>query len=121
MDDSKIIGLFFERSQQGLSELSQKYGTLSLRTAENILKSREDAEECVNDAYRVIWDKIPPENPSPLSSYFLKIVRNIALKKYHSNTAKKRNSFYDSALDELENVLFSENSTENECSFPGEI
>ena len=114
MDDSKIVGLFFERSQKGLSELSQKYGNLSLRIAENILKSREDAEECVNDAYTVIWNKIPPENPSPLSSYFLKIVRNIALKKYHLNTAKKRNSFYDAALEELENMLCSESSTEDE-------
>ena len=98
MDDSKIIDLFNERSEKAISAVSDKYGGLSLRIAENILKSREDAEECVNDAYLVLWNKIPPENPSPLSAYLLKTVRNISLKRYHKNIAQKRNSFYDTAL-----------------------
>ena len=116
LDDSKIIELFFERSQQGITELSQKYGKLSLRIAENILNNREDAEECVNDAYAAFWNKVPPEKPDPLCTYLMKIVRNLALKKYHSNKAIKRNSYYDTALEELENVLSLENSAENEYS-----
>ncbi len=114
MDDSKIIDLFNERSEKAISAVSGKYGKLSLRIAENILKNKEDAEECVNDAYLVLWNKIPPENPSPLSAYFFKVVRNISLKRYHKNVAVKRNSFYDVALEELENVLFSDISAENE-------
>ena len=62
MDDSKIIDLFNERSERAISAVSRKYGRLSLKIAENILKSREDAEECVNDAFLVLWNKIPPEN-----------------------------------------------------------
>ena len=114
MDDSKIIDLFNERSERAISAVSRKYGRLSLKIAENILKSREDAEECVNDAYLVLWNKIPPENPSPLSAYLLKTVRNISLKRYHKNIAQKRNSFYDTALEELENVLFKDDTAENE-------
>ncbi|MBR3767034.1 MAG: sigma-70 family RNA polymerase sigma factor [Clostridia bacterium] len=114
MDDSKIIALFNERSQLGLTELSQKYGKLCLKIAENILKNREDSEECVNDAYLAVWNTVPPENPDPLKTYLLKIVRNTAIKKYHSNTAVKRNSFYDTALEELENILFHKDTVETE-------
>lgn len=114
MDDSKIIALFNERSQQGITALSEKYGKLCLKIAENILKNREDSEECVNDTYLAVWNTVPPENPDPLKTYLLKIVRNTAIKKYHSNTAVKRNSFYDTALDELENILFHEDTVENE-------
>lgn len=114
MDDCKIIDLFNERSEKAISAISRKYGRTSLKIAENILKSKEDAEECVNDAYLALWNKIPPERPSPLSSYLFKVVRNISLKRYHKNAAQKRNSFYDLALEELENVLFADVSAEHE-------
>lgn len=57
---------------------------------------------------------IPPQNPDPLSSYVCRIVRNLAIKKYHSNTAAKRNSIYDVALDELEGCIPSSTSVEDE-------
>ncbi len=114
MKDSEIIDLFNERSEKAISAVAEKYGKLSLRIAENILKNKEDAEECVNDAFLALWNKIPPENPSPLSSYLLRVVRNISLKRYHKNVAKKRNSFYDIALEELENVFFTDIDAENE-------
>lgn len=114
MDDSKIIALFFERSQQGISELSEKYGKLCMKIAVNILKNPEDSEECVNDAYLALWNTVPPEKPDHLLTYVIKLVRNTAIKKYHSNTALKRNSFYDTALQELEEVLSSEKSIESE-------
>ena len=50
MDDKQIIRLFFERSEQAITELSQKYGALCLQLADNILNDHQDAEECVNDA-----------------------------------------------------------------------
>ena len=105
MDDSKIIELFYERSEQAIVELSKKYGDTCHQIAFNILKNHSDAEECVNDAYLGAWNSIPPQNPKPLLSYICKIVRNISVKRYRQNTAKKRNSYYDVALDELENCL----------------
>ncbi len=101
MDDSRIIELFFERSEQAIAELSKKYGMTALRVAGNILGSREDAEECVNDAYLAVWNTVPPQSPDPLRAYVLKVVRNLAIKKYEAKTALKRNSFYDVALDEI--------------------
>lgn len=116
MDDRQIIALFFERSEQAITELANKYGSLCTKISFNILRSKEDAEECVNDAYLGAWNTIPQQNPNPLLSYICKIVRNLSIKKYHANTAKKRNSFYDIALDELEPCFPSANSIEEICN-----
>lgn len=101
MEDSKIIDLFFLRSEQAIAELERKYGPLCKHLALHILNSKEDAEECVNDAFLAVWGQIPPNRPDPLRAYVCRIVRNLSLKKYSRNTAKKRNSFYDMSLDEL--------------------
>ncbi len=116
MDDSKIIELFFERSEQAIVELSNKYGDACKKIALNILKNVHDAEECVNDAYLGAWNTIPPEKPSPLFAYICRIVRNLSIKRYHQNTAKKRNSYYDVALDELEDCLPDATTVEDEVN-----
>ena len=116
MDDSKIIELFFERSEQAIIELSDKYGSLCGSIAFNILNDRTDSEECVNEAYLALWNTIPPHRPERLSSYVCRIVRNLALKKYHENTAQKRNSNYDIALDEIEDCFPSAASVEDEVA-----
>ena len=116
MDDSKIIELFYERSEQAIVELSKKYGDTCHKIAFNILKNDLDAQECVNDTYLGAWNTIPPQRPNPLRAYICRIARNIAIKRYHQNTAKKRNSYYDVALDELEDCLSSGDSVEDEVS-----
>lgn len=105
MDDSQIIELFFGRSEQAISELSRKYGRICKKLSENILSNESDAEECVNDAYLGIWNRIPPERPDRLLAYVCRVVRNLSIKKYHANTAGKRNSFYNIAMEELGECL----------------
>ena len=112
MTDTEIISLFFERSEQAITELDKKHGSAVARVARNILGNEQDTEECVNDTYLGTWNTIPPNKPSPLRTFVCKIARNLATKKYHSNTAEKRNSQYDLALDELEEVLSDNNSVE---------
>ena len=51
MEDEKIIDLLFERSEQALWELDQKYGNLCRSLSYRIVNSRRDAEDCVNDAF----------------------------------------------------------------------
>lgn len=116
MEDSRIIDLFFERSEQAIAELSKKYGALCTRIARNILKNDLDAEECVNDAYLGAWNTIPPMRPEPLCAYICRIVHNVSVTRYHAITAAKRNSFYDAALDELEECLPSAVTVETELS-----
>jgi len=105
LEDQLIIQLLCERSETGLAELSSKYGNLCKFIAKNILHNEQDAEECINDAYLAVWDTIPPTKPDSLSGYISRIVRNISVKKYHSNTAIKRNSYYDIALEEIAECL----------------
>lgn len=105
MDDSKIIDLFFERSEKAIIELSNKYGKLCMKISMNIVGDRQDAEECVNDAYLGAWNAIPPERPNPLVSYICRLVRNISINRYKYNTASKRKGAYDLCLEELENCL----------------
>ncbi len=114
MEDGKIIDLFFERSEQAITELSKKYGAVCRRVAVNILRNDLDAEECVNDAYLGAWNAMPPNRPDPLLTYLCRIVRNLSITRYHANTAAKRNSFYDTALDELEECLPSAATVETE-------
>ncbi len=105
MEDSRIIELLFERSQQGLRELSIKYEKLIFRIAMNVVNNNEDASECANDTYLGIWNAIPPQRPNPLISFICRIARNVSLKKYRSNTAKKRKSTFDISMEELENCI----------------
>lgn len=114
MDDREIIKLFFERSEEAITELSDQYGAVCSKIAFNILNNQQDAEECVNDAYLGVWNTVPPQNPNPLLSYVCRIVRNLAVKKYHSNTAIKRNSIYDIALTEIENCFPSSMTADDE-------
>ena len=116
LDDSKIIELFYARSEQAIMELSNKYGAVCRKVARNILNNDLDAEECVNDAYLGAWNTIPPQRPDPLLTYICRIVRNLSTTKYHANTAVKRNSYYDAVLDELEESLASSSCVEMEIS-----
>lgn len=82
MDDKKIVELFFERSEQALTEVQSKYGALCLHIADGILSNHEDAEETVNSSYMKLWNAIPPKRPENLCGYLCMIVRNTALNTY---------------------------------------
>ena len=105
MDDKQIIRLFFERSEQAITELSQKYGDLCMKIARNILNDPQDAEECVNDAWLGAWNSIPPQTPDPLRAYICRIARNCALKRLRANSALKRGSRFEVSLSELEDCI----------------
>ena len=113
MTDKKIIELFFERSTQAIGALDEKYGRICHQVAYNILNNPQDAQECVNDAYFAIWNAIPPAKPNPLLTFVCKIVRNISLKRYEQNTAIKRNSHYNVAMEELQDCLASSTTVED--------
>lgn len=114
IDDEKIIDLFFERDQQAIQELDIKYGKIYHTLSYNIVNSRDDAEECVNDAYLGAWNTIPPTRPNPLLSYVAKIVRNISLKLYWRNEAAKRNSIYTTTMQEIEGCIADHKTVEDE-------
>ena len=114
LEDSRIIALFFERSEQAIEELDKKYGAAVRRTAFNILGSRQDAEECANDTWLGAWNSIPPQKPDPLVSYVCRIARNLAISRLRRETAARRNNGIDLILEELEEVLPSREDVEAE-------
>ena len=114
LEDSRIISLFFERSEQAIEELNRKYGSAVRKTTANILCDRLDTEECVNDTYLRVWNNIPPQNPNPLVSYVCKIARNLAIDRYHANKAQKRNGNLNLVLEEMEECIPSTMNVETE-------
>lgn len=114
IEDEKIIEMFFERSEQGIRELDIKYGTVCHNLSYHIVGSRQNAEECVNDAYLGVWNTIPPARPNPLLSYVLKIVRNISIKIYWRKEAAKRSGHYTIALEEIEGYIADQKTVEDE-------
>ena len=54
MEDSDIIELYWHRSEAAILETKKKYHKLCSHIADNILHSREDSEECVQDTYLAV-------------------------------------------------------------------
>ncbi len=88
--DKMIIALFWERSEEALKQIEEHYGSLCRKIAWNILHNDLDVEECKQDSYLALWNRIPPEQPNPLRTYLCRIVRNTALKKFRDTHSKKR-------------------------------
>ena len=102
MQDDRIIQLYWERSQDAIRETDQKYGKYCHTIAWNILYSKEDSEECVNDTWLKAWDAIPPSRPQLLKAFLGTITRNLALNRYEKAHAKRRGQCETTVcLDEL--------------------
>lgn len=113
MEDNEIIELYFERNEQAIAETAAKYGSLLSRIAVNILRNKEDGEECVNDTYLKAWNTIPPNKPDSMSCYLGRITRNLALNVLESKNALKRGKGRaGAALEELEECIPSEESVQ---------
>lgn len=105
MDDASIIKLYFERNEQAISETAAKYGRMCSGVALGILRSREDAEECVNDTYLNVWNAIPPKRPDNFRAFICRITRNLSLSRVKYNSAQKRSVDNLLSLDGLEEYL----------------
>lgn len=114
-EDSEIVDLFLQRDSTALSFLSAKYSHYAHTVGYNILKNREDTEECFNDALAKTWDSIPPARPNNLKAYFSTIMRNLSLNKYNSSKALKRGgNTVDLALDELAEIVGADEANDDE-------
>ena len=103
--DEGIIDLLFARSEEGLTLLKEKYGSLCRRIAQNLLGNRQDAEECENDVVLAVWNTIPPNRPASLIAYVGKVTRNIAVDAIRKRTAKGRKCEGVVLIDELAECL----------------
>ncbi|MBO4887622.1 MAG: RNA polymerase sigma factor [Firmicutes bacterium] len=127
IEDAAIVDLYFARNEDAIVKTQQKFGSYLLKIAMNILTSRPDSEECVNDTYLRAWNTIPPQRPNILSTFLGKITRNLSIDRLRHLRAAKRSAQqshretdmdgsvieitgaqYDLSLSELEEVIPSE-------------
>lgn len=113
MEDKQIIALYWDRSENAISETDRKYGHYCHHIANNILQDAQDAAECVNDAYLRLWNAIPPQRPDNLRTFLGKITRNLALNRYEKRSAEKRGGDHHAAvLEELQECVTAGDPTE---------
>lgn len=106
MDDESIIGLYWARSELAITRTQEKYGDSCRAVAMNILRSRADSEECVNDTYLRAWESMPPQRPERLRAFLARITRNLALDRLKKRTRQKRGGGQlELALSELEECV----------------
>ncbi len=105
MEDAKIIELFFARNEEAIAQTDAAYGSRLLRLADNIVHSREDAEESVNDTYLKTWNSIPPRKPSHFFPYLARICRNLSLDRLDWANAAKRKAEVVSLTQEMEQCI----------------
>lgn len=101
MDDQSIVELYLQRDENAIKESRNKYEAYCYRIAMNILSVAEDVEECINDTWISVWNRIPPVIPKSLKAFLGKLVRDISLSRYRAVHAKKRYNGMELILDEL--------------------
>lgn len=118
MEDMKIVELYWNRDEQAIPATAEKYGRYCATIAENVLNSREDTEECVNDTWLHAWNAMPPHRPDVLSAFLGRVTRNLAFNRYKSrNAQKRRSSEADAVLEELENCVSGTDCTEKALEY----
>ena len=105
MDDKRIVAMFWARDEHALTLVREKYGKLCRHIAHNLLGNDEDVEECENDTYLAVWNAIPPARPQSLCAYLGRVMRNIAINRFHARQAQKRGGAMEELLPELCEVV----------------
>jgi len=101
LEDSKIIELYWRRSEYAIDETKRKYGHYCNSIAKDILHDSGEAEECENDTYFALWNNIPPDRPENFKGYIAAVTRNNSLERYKYRKAKKRTCELEIIRDEF--------------------
>lgn len=102
INDEDIINLFLNRNPQAIVMTKTKYEKKCFVIANTYLHNHNDVEECLNDVYHKLWNKIPPDIPDNFISYLHTIVRRTAISKYRSNHTIKMGYGDELPLDPLD-------------------
>lgn len=114
MEDEQIIELYWSRSERAVAETDARYGKYCYAIAYNVLSSKEDSAECVNDTWLGAWRSMPPKRPSCLAAFLGRLTRNLALNRWRSRRAEKRGGGQLTlALEELGECAAARNEVEN--------
>ena len=113
MEDEQIVSLYWDRDEAAISRTEEKYDRYLTKIAMNILASREDSRESVNDTYLAAWNSMPTQRPQVLSAYLAKLTRRISIDRFrYRSREKRRGSEYALSLEELGDCVSGGNTTE---------
>lgn len=102
MTDEEILTLFFQRDENAIEQTRLKYHAYCEKIMKQILKDRQDREECWNETLLRVWNAIPPQKPENFKMYLAACARNLAFSYYRRLTAQKRGGGeVELALEEL--------------------
>lgn len=90
MEDTKIIDLYWQRSESAIGETDRKYGRYCRAIAYSILENSEDTEECVDDTYVAAWNSLPPQRPNHFRVWLGRVTQNLSLKRVRTSLTQKR-------------------------------
>ena len=90
MEDNAIVDLYWSRSEEAIVQTEKAYGSYCRQVAWNILRSAQDAEECVNDTWLRAWNAMPTHRPASLRAFLGKVTRNLSLDRWEKAHAEKR-------------------------------
>ena len=90
MDDPQIVELFWQRSERAIPEAERKYGSYCRSIAARLLRSPEDAEECLNDTWLRAWNSMPENRPERLGPYLGRLTRWLCLDRLRGEGRQKR-------------------------------
>lgn len=114
MEDSMIIEMYWNRNESAIEETDKKYGSYCFAVANNILNSKEDSDECVNDTWLRAWNAIPPKKPERFRVFLARITRNLSFDKYKMKNASRRKGEMLYILDELSECISSGGTADDE-------
>ncbi len=109
LTDEQIVDLYLHRDENAIRATEAKYGRMLFHIAYNILHDAAACEECQNDTYLCVWNRIPPTRPKVFSAFISKTMRDVAINAYKRASVKKRipsemtvsiESLYESLHDE---------------------
>lgn len=92
MEDTEIISMLWKRDESAITMLERSHKKMCVRAASEITGSASDAEECFSDACLAVWNSIPPEKPTSLRAYILRVCRNLALNVVRAKNRQKRSA-----------------------------
>ncbi len=113
-NDQELINLFVTRNEMAIKTTAVEYEKYLFKISYNILKNKEDVEECLNDTFLKAWETIPPKTPTSLKAYLCVLIRNISLDYYRKQHAVKRNKEFQILLEECGSCLPATNYLEED-------
>ena len=82
MTDREVLALYENRDPQAPAALQRQYGAYCAAIVGRILTDPRDAEECLNDLWLQVWQRLSTYRPLYLKGWLGAAARNCAISRY---------------------------------------